>query len=245
MQQTDEATFLDQYDPTAFPPVAVTVDVAVLSIRDGDLVLLAVERATHPFKNYWSLPGLFVKPDMTLEATAMEALSAKTRLFVSHVEQLGTYGDPDRDPRMRVLSVAYLAFGPVGMTPEAGYHTTAASWIPILKVPVQWPFDHGQIVYDAITRAQSKLEYTSLATRFLPETFTIADLRRVYETVWNQPVDAGNFYRKVKSSEGFVVPLGWLGKASEKNTKGSAHSRLYKAGPAKFLFPPMRREGLT
>lgn len=230
---TEEADFLAKYDPSKFPPIAVTVDVAVLTIRDGDLCILAVERAKPPFKGHWALPGRFVQPGERVEDTAIAGVNAKTNVVPQWMEQLGTYSDPDRDPRMRVISIAYLAFGPFKSEPQAGYHTTNAEWIPVLKVPVGWAFDHGRIARDAIARAQSKLEYTPLATRFLPSTFTIAELHQVYETLWGVE-DAPrltNFHRKVQATRGFIKATG--------KKRGTA--RLYKAGDATLLYPPIRR----
>lgn len=230
---TEEADFLAKYDPSKFPPIAVTVDVAALTIRDGDLCILAVQRAKPPFKSFWALPGRFVQPDETAEFTAAAGINAKARILPAWTEQLGTYSNPDRDPRMRVISIAYLAFGPFKSEPKAGWHTTNAEWIPVMKYPVQWAFDHGQIARDAIVRAQSKLEYTALATRFLPETFTIADLHGVYQTVWGYDDAPGlsNFHRKVKATKGFIKPTG--------KKRGAAY--LYKAGNAKLLYPPIRK----
>lgn len=228
----EEAKFLAEYDPSRFPPIAVSVDTVALNIRDGELCVLAIQRARPPFKGYWGLPGRFVKPDQSLGAAALDGLNAKTNVLVGWMEQLATFGEMDRDPRMRVVSVAYLAFGPTVNEPSPGYHADDVDWIPVFKVPVGWAFDHGKIVKAAIERAQSKLEYTPLATRFLPREFTITDLRRVYETVWNRPLDPGNFHRKVKGTTGLIVPTG--------KRRGSA--RLYRAGDAGLIYPPIRRE---
>lgn len=232
---TEEADFLAKYNAADYPPVAVTVDVAVLTIRDDDLCILLVERSNPPFKGYWSLPGRFVQPDERAEVTAIAGVNAKTNVVPQWMEQLGTYSAPDRDPRMRVISIAYLAFGPFKSEPKAGYHTSNVEWVPILKRPVGWAFDHGEIARDAIARLQSKMEYTPLATRFLPETFTIADLHRVYQTVWgySEAPLLSNFHRKIQATRGFLTPTG--------EKRGAA--RLYRAGPAKLLFPPIRREG--
>lgn len=227
----EEAAFLAQYDPTKFPPIAVTVDTAVLAIRDETLCVLGVQRANPPFKGYWSLPGRFVQPDETLEEAVAKGINDKARVIPSWTEQLGTYSDPRRDPRMRVISVAYVGFDPKG-EPKPGYHADDAAWIDVFRRPVEWAFDHGRIVNDAVRRAQSKLEYTPLATRFLPETFTVTDLRQVYEAVWNQPLTQSNFHRKATTARGFLTPT--------REKRGAA--RLYKAGPTKLVYPPIRRE---
>lgn len=232
--ENEEADFLAKYDPSQFPPVAVTVDVASLAIRDDALSMLLVERSQPPFKGHWSLPGRFVRPDETAEEAALAGINAKSNVLPAWMEQLGTYSDPARDPRMRVISVAYVAFGPFRSEPTPGYHASNAEWVPILQVPVYWAFDHGQIARDAVARTQSKLEYTPLAARFLPAEFTIAELHRVYQTVWGHDVapHLSNFHRKVQATKGFLSPTG--------GKRGTA--RLYTTGPAKLLFPPIRRD---
>jgi 8-oxo-dGTP diphosphatase len=181
------------------------------------------------------LPGSFLRPDdPDLSFAAIRALDAKAKLHVGHIEQLGVYGYKDRDPRMRVVSSAWVAFAPDLGGPVAGKNVRVAEWVPYedIKGVRVMAFDHDQIVRDAVHRARNKLEYTTLATSFLPETFTIGELRRVYATVWGKAPDAGNFYRKVKVSKGFLTKVGQIGRAD-----------LFRAGPARMLYPPIRREG--
>lgn len=230
VEQTEEA-FLAEYDPTRFPLVAVTVDVAALTIHQGKLCVLAIERTNHPFKGKWALPGAFPKPNEHIYVAAIRGLVSKTNVAPPHIEQLGSYGGVDRDPRMRVYSIAYLAVGTFDDKPQPGYHAAKAEWIPATE-GFDWAFDHEQIVSDAVWRARSKMEYTPLATRFLPPTFTMPDLMEVYRIVWDQPIDRGNFYRKVKATQGFVEPT------DDKFVK----VLRYRAGDAKMLYPPIRRD---
>lgn len=239
----DEAAFLGSYDPRAFPPVAVTVDVALLTIRQGQLSVLLVRRGGHPFKACWALPGGFVAHDEGLDAAAMRELSEEAGVAAApwHLEQLKTYGLPGRDPRMRVVSVAYLGLMPDLPRPLAGTDADEARFWPVSDLAEdeapQLAFDHEVIVADAVERARAKLEYTSLATAFVEEPFTISDLRRVYEAVWCVDLHPANFRRKVLSAHGFVVPTG------EERPTGRGRAELYRRGTVTQLHPPMLRPG--
>ncbi|OAA26874.1 8-oxo-dGTP diphosphatase [Frankia sp. EI5c] len=176
-----------------------------------------------------------------------------------HLEQLGTYGTPGRDPRMRVISVAYLAFAPDLPDPTAGGDAAAAAWLPLrtapgrpvfspsaLAVPAfdvvrldDLAFDHGRILADGIERVRSKIEYTPLATAFVGEQFTIADLREVYATVWGRAPHAANFHRKVLSVPGFLEDTGAM--TERGGSRGGRRARLYRAGPARLLHPALLR----
>jgi 8-oxo-dGTP diphosphatase len=239
---TEEA-FLADYDPSTFPAVGVTVDVAVLTIRQGQLSVLLVRRGTHPAKGHWALPGGFVGPREDLDTAARRELSEETGVnaAATHLEQLRTYGAPDRDPRLRVVSVAYLGLLADLPPPAAGTDAADARLWPVADLEsVDGPvlaFDHRGIVADAIERARSKLEYTSLATSFVDEPFTIADLRRVYEAVWGVPLHPANFRRKVLSTPGLVVPTG------EERSTGRGWAELYRRGDGTVLHPAMLRPG--
>lgn len=249
-----EQEFLERYDPAAYPPVAVTVDIALLTLRQGRLSVLLVERGRPPFKGDWALPGGFVQPDETLDEGARRELAEETGVSVSelesgdagHLEQLRTYGDPDRDPRMRVVSAAYLAMMAEVPTPVAGTDAvTARFWATDDLALVddrgddapRLAFDHRRIVLDAIERARAKLEYTTLATAFVDETFTLGELRRVYEAVWGVPLHAGNFRRKVLGTPDFVEPTG-----TTTPTRGRP-AELYRRAEARRLHPPILRPG--
>jgi len=230
-----ERAFLAGYDPAAFPPVAVTVDLVILTIRHGRLSVLLIRRGAHPYLGRWALPGGFVGERETLDAAARRELVEETGLDAgAHLEQLGSYGDPDRDPRMRVVSVAYLALVADLPDPMAGTDAAEARFWPATDPP-GLAFDHDRILATAIDRARAKLEYTSLATTFLGEPFTIADLRRVYEAVWGVSLHPANFRRKVLSVPGLVVPTG------QERPTGRGWAELYARGRTIHLYPPIPR----
>ena len=220
-----------------YPPFGVAVDLVVLTVIDGALRALLIERGEEPFAGELALPGGFVHIDEGLDEAAARELAEETGVRVGHLEQLATYGDPDRDSRMRVVSVAYLAMVPEPPSPMAGTDAAAAAWRPVRDLAAeQLAFDHHRILEDGIERARGKLEYTTLATAFCPPEFTIAELREVYEAIWAEPLDPRNFSRKVLSSDGFVV-------ATQATTTrgGGRPARLYRSGPATELTPPIRR----
>ncbi len=248
---SDEREFLDSYDPAAYAPVAVTVDVVALTIRDGRLHVLLVERGGHPFAGWRALPGGFVQ-DESLAAAALRELAEETDLRPGegalervHLEQLRSYGDPGRDPRMRVISVAYLAFAPSLPDPRAGSDASGAAWVPVDEVG-ELAFDHAAILADGLDRARSKLEYTPLATAFVGAEFTIGELRAVYAAVWGEELHAGNFHRKVLSVPGFVESTGET--SARGGERGGPRARLYRAGDARLLHPallrPAREDGV-
>jgi 8-oxo-dGTP diphosphatase len=248
---SDERDFLDSYDPADYPSVAVTVDVVALTIRDGRLHVLLVERGGQPYAGWRALPGGFVGEE-TLDEAALRELAEETGLRPGegaldrvHLEQLRSYGDPGRDPRMRVVSVAYLAFAPSLPDPQAGGDASAASWVPVEEA-TGLAFDHEAIVADGLDRARAKLEYTPLATAFVGDAFTVAELRAVYAAVWGEELHAGNFHRKVLSVPGFVESTGAT--ADRGGERGGPKPRLYRAGDAKLLHPallrPTREDGV-
>ena len=235
-----EREFLEGYDPAAYPSVAVSVDVVALTIRDGRLCVLLVERGEHPFAGRRALPGGFVRAE-TLDAAALRELGEETGLGTLsrvHLEQLRTYGDPERDPRMRVISVAYLAFAPELPDPRSGSDAAAADWVPIEQAS-GLAFDHDAIVADGLERARAKLEYTPLATAFVGSEFTIGELRQVYAAVWGEDLHAGNFHRKVLSVPGFVETTGET--QARGGERGGPRARLYRSGDAQLLHPALLR----
>lgn len=203
MQPGDEA-----YDPRDYPPVAVTVDVVVQTIQRGDLYVLLIERGQAPHCDEWALPGGFVQPDEDLYAAAARELNEETGLSSNevHLEQLASYGSPDRDPRMRVVTIAYWAICSHVPKLAGGGDARSAQLVPVGKIEggdIELAFDHGLIVRDALERTRSKLEYTALAAKFCEPNFTISDLRKVYETVWQTTLDPGNFQRSVRTCGAF------------------------------------------
>ncbi|MBW3620975.1 MAG: NUDIX domain-containing protein [Actinobacteria bacterium] len=220
---------------------AVAVDVALLTIRDGALAILLVEPDTPDLSGRWSLPGRRVRDDESLDDAAHRALLELAGIAApgAHLEQLRTYGEPNRDPHGRVVSVAYIALTP--HPPEPRPPAGRARFFAVEEVggrELALAYDHERIVPDAIERARSKLEYTPLATAFVDEPFTLADLRHVYEAVWGVEVDAANFRRKVVSAEDFVVETAGL---STPGPGGGRPAKLYRRGTATTLHPAMLR----
>ena len=229
----------EPYDPSVFPPFAVTVDLVVLTVRDGQLCTLLVERGTSPFEGRPALPGGFVGIDEDLPDAARRELLEETGVRVRdvHLEQLATYGSPRRDPRMRVVSVAYLALAPNLPEPQAGTDASEAMWMLVERaLKARLAFDHRRILEDAVERARSKIEYTTLATAFCGAEFTITYLRRVYEAVWGVDLDPRNFHRKVMATEGFVEQADGTVAST-----GGRPAQLFRAGPATELHPPLVR----
>jgi 8-oxo-dGTP diphosphatase len=220
---------------------AITVDLVVLTIRDDALCALAVRRGVPPYRGRWALPGGFVQEDEDLLAAARRELAEETGLdeLPVHLEQLASYGEPGRDPRMRVVSVAYLALAPALPQPVAGTDAAEARWRPVadlLAVSRRLAFDHKQILADGLERARAKLEYSPLATAFCADELTVAELRHVYEVVWGVALDPRNFHRKVTGSPGFLVPTG---RRTTRN--GGRPAQLYRRGDATVLNPPISR----
>jgi 8-oxo-dGTP diphosphatase len=240
------------YDPRAYPAVAVTVDLVLLTLREGRLRVLLVRRAENPFQGTWALPGGFVRPGEDLDAAAARELAEETGIRLEehaaserpgrrggHLEQLRTYGDPTRDPRMRVVSVAYLALLPDLPAPRAGGDADESAWATLdgfAAADRTLAFDHDRILADGVERARAKLEYTTLAAAFCGSEFTVADLRRVYETVWGTELDPRNFHRKATGTDDFLVPL------DRSTARGAGRpAQLYRAGTAEWLTPPLLR----
>jgi 8-oxo-dGTP diphosphatase len=220
---------------------AVAVDLVVLTVREGRFLTVVVERGIPPFKGRMALPGGFVLNDETLAEAATRELAEETGVAAEtgHLEQLATYGDPNRDPRGRVVAVAYLALVPDLPDPVAGSDAAGAgleSVDDLLAEPDRLAFDHHRILSDGVERARAKLEYSTLATAFCPESFTVAELRGVYEAVWGAPLDPRNFHRKVTSTPGFVEETG-----TRTTRQGGRPAQLYRPGEAKFLYPPFLR----
>lgn len=220
-----------------FPPVYVTVDVVLLTIRDDQLHVLMVERGSHPWRGSLALPGGFLRQSEDLADGARRELREETGLDLepAHLEQLGTFGAPDRDPRGRTVSVAYLAVLPALPSPVAGTDAAGASWERVdAMLTRELAFDHREILTAGVARARSKLEYTSLATAFVGPRFTMAELRGVYEVVWGQPLDPGNFHRKVIGSKGFVRRT-----AAQRAGSRGRPAATYEPGDAIVLNPPI------
>jgi ADP-ribose pyrophosphatase YjhB (NUDIX family) len=224
------------------PAVLLAVDLVILTLQGAELNVLLVERGVEPHRGAFALPGGFLRDAQEgIPEAAGRELFDEAGLSADglHLEQFGVYGEPGRDPRGRVVSVAYLAIAPRLPEPVAGTDAAGACWLPVNDVLAQrqqLAFDHRQIVIDGVERARSKLEHTVLATAFCGPTFTITELQQVYEAVWGMRLDSRNFYRKVRSTPGFVVPCG-----PARNAGTGRPPLLYTAGPGEVLSPPMVR----
>ena len=215
------------------PRIGVSVDLVILTVRAGRLATLVWRRDSEPYAEMVALPGGFIRLDEDLPAAAARVLAERAGLPGEpvHLEQLRTYGYPDRDPTRRAVSVAYLGLAPDLPAPDQ----PQMSWQPV-SVLTRMAFDHGRILQDGVARAGAKLEYTSLAAAFCRDEFTVAELRRVYEIVWGTPLDPRNFHRKVTGAHNFLVETGEV-----TSSGGGRPAQLYRRGSAVLLHPPMLR----
>lgn len=230
------------YDPSQFPAFAVTVDVVILTMSAGTLHMLLVRRGEAPFEGMWAVPGGFKRPNETLDEAARRELVEETGVDVpSLLTQFGAYGDPERDPRMNVVTVAYLAvLRDVGAV-VAGTDAADAALVPVsdvLNERIDLAFDHLQIVRDAVERVRIELEVSGIATAFVGATFTLAELRAVYEAIWGVQLDAANFRRSVVAEDGWVIPTG---RRARPGSAGGRPAELYRAGRAWSHGGPIHR----
>jgi len=200
-------------------PFSVAVDLVIFTVRDGALQVLLIERGAPPYKGQWALPGGFVLEPETLEEAARRELEEETGLRDVYLEQLYTFGDPDRDPRGRIVSVAYYA-----LTPPAPLHASTdaanAAWHPAARPP-RLAFDHAKILRTGLERLRAKLGYSTVGFQLLPKQFTLTDLQSLYQAILERPLDKRNFRKKVLS-------LGLL-KSEGRTRAAGAHrpARLY------------------
>ena len=230
------------YDPAQFPAFAVTVDVVILTISDRRLHVLLVRRGVAPFEGMWAIPGGFKRPTETLDEAAKRELAEETGVVSARLlTQFGAYGDPGRDPRMNVVTVAYFAvLREVGAI-VAGTDAADAALIPVseaLNRKFELAFDHAQIVRDAVERVRVDLELTGIATAFVGTTFTFAELRAVYEAVWGVHLDGANFRRSILTEDGWLIPTG---RRVRPGATGGKPAELFRAGRLWKHGGPIRR----
>ncbi|MBP2405660.1 NUDIX hydrolase [Streptomyces syringium] len=228
-------------DSTEVEASWVTVDLAIFTVRGDQLMVLLIERGLEPFRGRPALPGGYVQKDETLREGALRELWEEAGIDGSrlHLEQLGAYGDPRRDPRGRVVTIAYLALGPDLPVPVGGTDAERAYWAPVSELAEgagELAFDHLIILTDALEEIRRKLEYTAVATVFCGESFTLSELRTVYEVIWGQHLDPSNFRRKVLNTAGFVKPTG-----EQRLPPTGRPAALYSRGSAWLLSPPLLR----
>lgn len=189
------------YAPPQDERPAVAVDVVIFSLFADDLHVLLVKRKFPPFQGDWAIPGGFIRLDESLDEAAARKLAEETGVTDVYTEQLFTFGDVARDPRLRVVSVAYFALVPQSaVTLHAGEFEEATDWHSLKKLP-KVAFDHGDILDYALQRLRYKLEYTAVGFQLLPDEFTLTQLQRAYEIVLDESIDKRNFRRKILAAD--------------------------------------------
>src|SRR3984893_5059545 len=219
------------YDPSKYPAFAVTVDVVILTMSDSRLHVLLVRRGVAPFKGMWAIPGGFKRPTESLDEAAKRELAQETGVdSASLLTQFGAYGVPGRDPRMNVVTIAYLAVLREVGSVVAGTDAAAAALTPVsdaLNGKLELAFDHERILRDAVERVRVDLELTGIATAFVGPPLTLPELRAVYEAVWGVQLDGANFRRSVVAEDGWVIPTG---RRTRPGAPGGKPAELYRAG---------------
>lgn len=189
------------YDISKYERPSVTVDVVIFTLLERELNVLLVQRKHWPFEGRWAIPGGFTNMDESLEQAARRELEEETGVRDVYLEQLYTFGNPKRDPRTRVISVAYFALVSADtQSLRVSDESTDVRWFPVRRLPGPLAFDHDSILAAALERLRSKLEYTTLAFQLLPEVFSILELKHIYEQILGEKLDKGNFYRKIKDA---------------------------------------------
>lgn len=183
-----------------YPRPSVTADVIIFTLRENDLHVLLIKRGHSPFEGMWAIPGGFVDIGESLEEAALRELEEETGVRDVYLEQLYTFGDPGRDPRGRVITVAYFALVPAtAIHPRAGDDAAEARWWSVCDLP-PLAFDHADILAYALQRLRYKLEYAAVGFELLPETFTLSELQAAYEIILGEKLDKRNFRRKILSA---------------------------------------------
>jgi 8-oxo-dGTP diphosphatase len=215
------------YDPSKWERPSVTVDVVILTLQEGDLKVLLVKRKRWPYEGYWAIPGGFIEMHESLEESARRELEEETGLRDLYMEQLYTFGDPGRDPRTRVITVAYFALvDRKQLAPNPADDADAVGWFSMYDLP-KLAFDHAKILDYTLQRLRGKLEYTTIGFQFLPEKFTLSELQQVYQAILGKArkLDKRNFRKK-------IVSTGILEETGELKTEGTHRpARLYRFNP--------------
>ena len=212
----------DTYDPNKYEKPAVTVDVLFFTIKDGKLQVLLIKRAAWPFEGYWALPGGFVGMKEGLDEAASREIFEECGIKNLFLEQLFTFGDPGRDPRTRVITVAYYALAPSEEIKKVQVdEVKEAKYFPVEELP-KMAFDHKKIIEVGFERLKNKIGYSSIVFGLLPKVFSLSDVQGIYETIYGKTIDKRNF-RKWMISTGLLISTG-------KKKSGLAHrpALLYK-----------------
>lgn len=188
-----------EFDVTKLERPSVTVDVILFTVKDDDLKVLLVKRGIEPFRGMWAIPGGFVRIKESLEEAAKRELQEETNVRDVYLEQLYSFGDPKRDPRMRVITVAYFALvNAEKFKLKASTDVKDVNWFSMYDLP-KLAFDHKKILEYALKRLRWKLEYTTVAFSLLPEKFTLTQLQKIYEMIFDKKFDKRNFRKKIKA----------------------------------------------
>jgi len=208
-----------------YPHSAVTVDICLFTIQDDRLKILLIQRAEEPFQGDWALPGGFIHMDENLDAAAKRELEEETGASGFYLEQFGTFGQVDRDPRERVITIAFFALAPAEhITLKADTDAKDAVWFDVEDLP-DLAFDHAGIVNKALKTVRSKIENSTVAFEFLPAKFTISDVRQVFESVLGRPIDKRNFQKRLTSAN-------LIRKSGEKREGSHRPAELFELVPA-------------
>ncbi len=184
-----------------YPRPSVTVDCVVFGLDEEDLKVLLIQRSLEPFKGRWALPGGFVRMEESLEDAARRELAEEAGVRPGLLEQLYTFGEPGRDPRGRVITVAYFAL--VKLTDhkvQAATDASEAAWFSVWDMP-KLAFDHAEVVATALQRLKGKVRYQPIGFELLPPKFTLTQLQRLYETILEKELDKRNFRKKILSMD--------------------------------------------
>ncbi len=180
-----------------YPHPAVTTDMVIFTIRESFLSVLLIKRRGEPFKDSWALPGGFIKEDEDIDQCARRELQEETGIENIYLEQLYTFGDPERDPRERVISVAYFALLPSDqLSINAASDASDVKWYEVSRLPTL-AFDHTKIINLAHDRLMAKLDYSTIAFQLLPDLFTLTEVQKVYETILGEDIDKRNFRKQI------------------------------------------------
>ena len=203
-----------------YPHPSVTVDVVIFTLREDDLQVLLIKRAHPPCEGMWAIPGGFVDVGESLEKAALRELEEETGVREVYLEQLYTFGDPGRDSRGHVITVAYFALVPVSaIDPRAGSDAAETGWWSVYDLP-SLAFDHADILSYALERLRYKLEYTAVGFELLPETFVLSELRTAYEIILGEKLDKRNFRRK-------ILGAGVIEESGDRRTGDGRPAKLY------------------
>jgi len=220
-----------------YPHPAVTVDCIIFALHENDLKVLLIQRGADPYKNFWALPGGFVEIDENVDTAAERELAEETGMEKIFLEQLYTFGEPKRDPRERVISVAYYSLVRLKEhRPVAGSDALNTCWFPIRQLP-KLAFDHSQVMDMAIKRLQGKVIYAPVIFDLLPGKFRLNQLRKVYEIILERPIAADGFRKKILGT-GMLTPLNEFD-----NSENGPPARLYRFD--KKRYKKMLEDGFT